>query len=72
LALKGRLLHAKSCGTRGRGTCAESFAPYHISEVARDLLAFLEKELAKRIRTHLQAGQAPRLGATLKQRPVDP
>jgi hypothetical protein len=46
LAHKGRLLYEKSCGTGGRGTCAEGFALYHIArgegEVARDLLAFLE------------------------------
>jgi hypothetical protein len=50
LAHKGRLLYGKSCGTGGTGTCAESFALYHIwrgeAEVARDLLAFLETQVA--------------------------
>ena len=45
LAHKGRLLYGKSCGTGGRGICAESFALYHLWRgepvVARDLLAFL-------------------------------
>lgn len=48
LALKGRLLYGKFCGTDGRGICAESFALYHLwrgePEVARDLLAFLDDE----------------------------
>jgi hypothetical protein len=46
LAVKGRLLYGKFCGTGGRGICAESFAVYHISRgevtVAEDLIAFLE------------------------------
>jgi hypothetical protein len=50
LAHKGRLLYGKSCGTGGTGTCAETFALYHVwkgeAEVARDLLAFLETRLA--------------------------
>jgi hypothetical protein len=49
LALKGRILYGKFCGTGGKGICAESFALYHIwrgdSEVARDLLAYLETEI---------------------------
>jgi len=48
LAEKGRILYVKSCGTTGKGTCAESFALHHIwrgeAEIARDLLAFLETE----------------------------
>jgi hypothetical protein len=50
LAHKGRLLYGKSCGTGGTGICAESFALYHISkgeaEVAKDLLTFLETQVA--------------------------
>lgn len=50
LAAKGRLLYGKYCGTEGKGICAESFALYHIwrgeSEVALDLLAFLDTEIA--------------------------
>ncbi len=46
LAAKGRILYAKMCGMKGKKTCVESFALYHIgrgeAEVARDLLAFLE------------------------------
>jgi hypothetical protein len=49
LALKGRILYGKFCGTGGQGICAESFALYHIwrgeSEIARDLLAYLETEI---------------------------
>lgn len=49
LVLKGRILYGKFCGTDGKGICAESFALYHIwrgeSEVAADLLAFLEAEV---------------------------
>jgi len=49
LALKGRILYGKFCGTGGRGICAESFALYHIwrgeAEVARDLLAFLDAQV---------------------------
>jgi hypothetical protein len=49
LAHKSRLLHGKSCGTDGRGVCAESFALYHIwrgeSEVARDLLAYRDARI---------------------------
>ena len=49
LAHKGRLLYGKFCGTNGRGSCAESFALYHIwrgeAEVARDLLAFLDARI---------------------------
>jgi hypothetical protein len=48
LAAKGRILYRKSCGTRSKKTCAESFALFHIrrgeAEVAWDLLAFLERE----------------------------
>jgi hypothetical protein len=49
LALKGRILYRKFCGTNGRGICAESFALYHLwrgePEVVRDLLAFLDDEV---------------------------
>ena len=48
LAEKGRILYSKSCGVTGKKTCAESSALFHIgrgeAEVARDLLAFLERE----------------------------
>jgi hypothetical protein len=48
LAEKGRILYRKSCGVTGKKTCAESFALFHIgrgeTEVARDLVAFLERE----------------------------
>ena len=48
LAIKGRVLYGKFCGTGGRGICAESFALYHFwrgePEVALDLLWFLEAE----------------------------
>ncbi|HZW35235.1 MAG TPA: hypothetical protein VFF52_31220 [Isosphaeraceae bacterium] len=50
LALKGRILYGKFCGTQGKGTCAESFALYHIrrgeDEIARDLLTYLQAEIA--------------------------
>ena len=46
LAEKGRILYAKACGMKGKKTCVESFASYHIgrgdAEIVRDLLAFLE------------------------------
>ena len=46
LARKGELLYGKSCGTGGRGACAESFAVHQLRlgrvEVARDLLRFLD------------------------------
>ncbi len=49
LALKGRLLYGKYCGTHGRGICSESFAEYHIWRgelvVVRDFLAFLKAEI---------------------------
>jgi hypothetical protein len=49
LAIKGKLLYGKFCGTGGRGICADSFALYHLwrgePEVALDLLAFLEAEI---------------------------
>lgn len=49
LALKGRILYGKFCGTGGRGICAESFALYHLwrgeAVVARDLLAFLDDQI---------------------------
>jgi hypothetical protein len=48
LAEKGRILYRKSCGVTGKKTCAESFALFHVgrgeAEVARDLIAFLERE----------------------------
>ena len=50
LALKGRLLYGKYCGTKGRGICAESFALYHLGRgeaaVVDDLLTFLDAEVA--------------------------
>ena len=62
LALKGRILYAKSCGTDGKGICAESFALHHIwrgeGEVARDLLAFLETEVVA-LRDHDPDGRLP-------------
>jgi hypothetical protein len=46
LAAKGQILYAKSCGTKGKMSCVEGFALYHIErgepEIARDLLGFLE------------------------------
>jgi hypothetical protein len=46
LARKGEILYSKSCGSGGRGTCAESFAVHHLRQgridVVRDLLRFLE------------------------------
>jgi hypothetical protein len=49
LAIKGKLLYRKFCGTGGKGICAESFALYHLwrgePEVALDLLSFLEAEM---------------------------
>jgi hypothetical protein len=48
LAEKGRILYAKSCGTKGKSTCVEGFARYHIArgeaEIADDLLGFLESK----------------------------
>ena len=45
LARKGELLYGKSCGTGGRGACAESFAVHQLRlgrvEVVDDLLRFL-------------------------------
>ena len=62
LAQKGRILYAKSCGTGGKGICAESFALHHIrrgeGEVARDLLAFLETEVTA-LRDHDPDGRLP-------------
>jgi hypothetical protein len=50
LARKGEILYGKSCGTRGGGTCAESFVAHHLRlgrvEVARDLLRFLDARIA--------------------------
>jgi hypothetical protein len=50
LARKGEILYGKSCGTSGRGTCAESFAVHQLRlghvEVARDLLRFLDGRIA--------------------------
>jgi hypothetical protein len=49
LARKGQILYGKSCGTRGRGVCAESFARYQLGlghvAVVRDLLQFLNSQL---------------------------
>jgi hypothetical protein len=50
LARKGEILYAKSCGTDGRGGCAEGFAIHQLrlgnEEVVRDFLRFLEARLA--------------------------
>ena len=47
---KGEVLYAKSCGTAGRGGCAEGFAIHQLrignEEVVRDFLRFLEGRLA--------------------------
>jgi len=49
LAVKGRRLYGKYCGSSGRGICAESFACYHLDRgqplVAADLLAWLRERL---------------------------
>jgi hypothetical protein len=62
LARKGRILYGKSCGTGGRGTCAESFARYQLRlgnvEVVRDLLRFLNSRLAA-LREHDPGGLLP-------------
>jgi hypothetical protein len=51
LARKGELLYAKSCGTKGRGGCAEGFAIHQLrignEAVVRDFLRFLEGRLAQ-------------------------
>ena len=57
LARKGEILYAKSCGAGGQGTCAESFALHQLRignvEVVRDLLRFLDAQLAAlRVRDH--------------------
>jgi hypothetical protein len=48
LAEKGRILYRKSCGAITKKSCAEIFAQHHIdrgeTEVARDLLAFVDSE----------------------------
>ena len=50
LALKGKLLYGKYCGTQGEGICAENFALYHLRkgecESVRDFLAFLDEQIA--------------------------
>jgi hypothetical protein len=50
LARKGEILYAKSCGSKGRGGCAEGFAVHQLRvgnvEVVRDFLRFLEGRLA--------------------------
>ncbi len=50
LARKGEILYSKSCGTRGRSTCAESFVAHQLRlgrvEVACDLLRFLDEQIA--------------------------
>ena len=55
LARKGQILYGKSCGTQGRGTCAESFATYQLRagnpEVVVDLLAFLDSRITE-LRDH--------------------
>jgi len=55
LARKGQILYGKSCGTPGRGTCAESFARHQLRlgnrEVVLDLLQFLEGQLGM-LRVH--------------------
>jgi hypothetical protein len=49
LARKGQILYGKSCGTGGRGICAESFALHQLRlgnvEVVQDLLQFLDRRL---------------------------
>jgi hypothetical protein len=51
LARKGQFLYAKSCGTRGRGGCAEGFAIHQLGigneEVVGDFLRFLKGRLAR-------------------------
>lgn len=55
LAVKGRRLYGKYCGTKGRGICAESFAEYHIWRgelvIARDLLVYLQTQVETLRRT---------------------
>jgi hypothetical protein len=62
LARKGEILYGKSCGTGGRGTCAESFAVHQLRlghiEVARDLLQFLDGRIAS-LRRDDPAGLLP-------------
>ena len=49
LARKGQVLYGKSCGSPGRGTCAESFALKQLRlgnrDVVHDFLQFLEGQL---------------------------
>ncbi len=62
LARKGQILYGKSCGTNGRGTCAESFAVYQLRlgnvAVVRDLLQFLNSRLDA-LREHDPEGLLP-------------
>jgi hypothetical protein len=50
LAVKGRILYSKYCGTKGNGICAVSFAEYHVWRgeyvVVRDFLTYLDNQLA--------------------------
>jgi len=49
LARKGRILYGKSCGTRGRRSCFESFLLHQLRlgnlDVVHDLSLFLEGQL---------------------------
>jgi hypothetical protein len=49
LARKGQTLYQKSCGTRGRGLCVESFAYHQLRQghmaVVHDLLEFLDNQI---------------------------
>ena len=62
LARKGELLYGKSCGTGGRGACAESFAVHQLRlgrvEVVDDLLRFLDVRIDALLR-----GRSPRAAA---------
>jgi hypothetical protein len=66
LAAKGRILYTKSCGTKGKMTCVEGFALYHIergeAEIARDLLGFLETR-SEALRSSDPEGQLARTAA---------
>jgi hypothetical protein len=73
LAERGRILYGKSCAPKGKRTCVESFALYHIgrgeAEIARDLLGFLETE-SEALRSYDPDGQLARtdeLAARIRQ-----
>ena len=73
LAEKGRILYAKACGMKGKKTCVESFALYHIgrgeAEIARDLLAFLEtkSEALRSSDPECQLAHTDELAARIRQ-----